>query len=494
MKNLILSIVLLIVNTVYGYSEELTLNQGAVKSLLFHDDVVEVSLSKDQIVSVSVDDDKRKIRVTGQNVGQVIISVNTRSGDQISYAVKVIGVKNNKDLMSEAISELAMIKELSFTPSGSHLIVTGRISSPQTGQQFSEILQKYKNVITDKTEKPFQNPKLIQKVVNKTLQQKGLTNYRIRSIGKILILEGTPRSDDEKELVLRVVRLIDPFIEDGIKDSQARLGETVTIDVMFLEVNRKNDLTIGFDEGPITRRTQIGSFNYPQKKFNIGGGPLTWTVAPFQMMLNLFQEETISKVITNPKIIVRSGEKAEFHSGSEIYVTFYEVKKQESSTVGASEEKEAKTSKVDSGVKLIVTPHVDPLKQIDLNIELSVTDFDINLVSNTPGATISRTKTTISLLDGYSALLTGFKGTRKRKITSRIPLLADIPILGELFKMRKFQSEKTEIMILLTVKSTRLSDDQKSLFKVIEKTRAIPDEMVSLEEEAAGDLVFSIFD
>jgi hypothetical protein len=67
----------------------------------------------------------------------------------------------------------------------------------------------------------------------------------------------------------------------------------------------------------------------------------------------------------------------------------------------------------------------------------------------------------LELRDGQSFALAGLIDNSEQVSLSKIPLLADIPILGELFKSRSFQRNETELLFLATVKIVEpLNPDQ----------------------------------
>jgi hypothetical protein len=78
-----------------------------------------------------------------------------------------------------------------------------------------------------------------------------------------------------------------------------------------------------------------------------------------------------------------------------------------------------------------------------------------------PGLRVRRAKTTLELRDGQSFALAGLIDNTERVNLSKVPLLGDIPILGELFKSRSFQRNETELLFLATIKLVEpLNPDQ----------------------------------
>lgn len=118
------------------------------------------------------------------------------------------------------------------------------------------------------------------------------------------------------------------------------------------------------------------------------------------------------------------------------------------------------------GIKLDFTPTIIDENHIRLDMEPEVSSPDytygIQLQGySIPGLTIRRAKTSLELRDGQSFALAGLIDNKEQVNLSKIPLLADIPILGELFKSRRFQRNETELIFLATVKIVEpLNPDQ----------------------------------
>src|SRR6185295_725377 len=67
-----------------------------------------------------------------------------------------------------------------------------------------------------------------------------------------------------------------------------------------------------------------------------------------------------------------------------------------------------------------------------------------------PGLSTRRAKTSVELRDGQSFALAGLLDNRETKSLSQVPLVSQIPILGNLFKSKSFQKNETELMFIIT--------------------------------------------
>ncbi len=106
----------------------------------------------------------------------------------------------------------------------------------------------------------------------------------------------------------------------------------------------------------------------------------------------------------------------------------------------------------DVGIKLTLTPHVNPDReiQLDLNpsIEAVVEDGQDN--SYTPTISKREVKTTVTVPDRATVVISGLIREDTAKITTKIPLLGDIPFLGVLFRTTSDTKRRTNLLIFVT--------------------------------------------
>ena len=90
---------------------------------------------------------------------------------------------------------------------------------------------------------------------------------------------------------------------------------------------------------------------------------------------------------------------------------------------------------------------------LELEPEVSTIDFANGVRFNgfiIPALKTRRAKTGIELRDGQSFALAGLLDNSETRTLSRIPVVSDIPILGNLFKSKSFQKSETELMFIVT--------------------------------------------
>lgn len=162
--------------------------------------------------------------------------------------------------------------------------------------------------------------------------------------------------------------------------------------------------------------------------------------------------------LAEPNLIAMNGQKASFLAGGEFPIPILQ-------SVNAGQSAITVVFK-EFGVRLEFTPTIIDENHIRLELapEVSSLDFASGVTLQgiiIPGLRVRRAKTTLELRDGQSFALAGLIDNIERVNLSKIPLLGDIPIIGELFKSRSFQRNETELLFLATVKLVEpLNPDQ----------------------------------
>jgi type II secretory pathway component GspD/PulD (secretin) len=104
---------------------------------------------------------------------------------------------------------------------------------------------------------------------------------------------------------------------------------------------------------------------------------------------------------------------------------------------------------VNVGVNLTVTPSVGSDGAITTDLE---TDYStiVNFVNNFPVIGTRRAQSTLRVRDGDSIVIAGLFSDLDAKTISKVPLLGDLPLFGELFKNRQRTHSKDEVVFVVT--------------------------------------------
>lgn len=200
---------------------------------------------------------------------------------------------------------------------------------------------------------------------------------------------------------------------------------------------------IGAPDGKISGDTLGALGSIPQLTAFTAG--VSYFKSGIGAVLNALTTKGLAKILAEPNLLVKSGEKGEFLAGSKIPYNIV------TSTGGT-----ATTSIyfVDIGVKLYFAPEVMENGMIALKIdpaEVSTVQGTL-AVNGYPIIDIRSVKTSAELRDGESLVLAGLLSENTIKTMSKIPLLGDIPILGALFRSTNDSLDEKELVFFITPK------------------------------------------
>ncbi len=109
----------------------------------------------------------------------------------------------------------------------------------------------------------------------------------------------------------------------------------------------------------------------------------------------------------------------------------------------------------DIGIILTVTPHINPagLVILDVTPEISaLTGTTVPISENVDAPVFAKRSATsrVAIQDGQTIVIGGLMEDKKTEDIKKVPILGDIPLLGNLFRRNNTESSKTELLIFLT--------------------------------------------
>lgn len=158
--------------------------------------------------------------------------------------------------------------------------------------------------------------------------------------------------------------------------------------------------------------------------------------------------DTNSNVLATPHLTTMDNEEAFFIVGQEVPIIT-------GTTTGDNNSNPFQTvERQEVGIKLKVTPQINEGDAVQLTIEQEVSS-----VSGATSVDISinkrQIKTTVIVDDGGTIVLGGLIDEDVQESVSKVPLLGDIPIIGNLFKSTSTSKRKRNLMVFLRPKIVR---------------------------------------
>jgi pilus assembly protein CpaC len=246
----------------------------------------------------------------------------------------------------------------------------------------------------------------------------------------------------------------------------------ILLEVKFAEVDRTKLQQFGFNLFSLGAGNTIGSLGTQQFASPTVGGagikgvigaPVTGTTSTFQFsdLLNIFlfrpdlnlgatikdlQQKSVLEILAEPNLMAVNGQKATFLAGGEF--PFPIVQPSQGFTSITIQFKPfgvrldfTGTVSNDNVIRLHVAPEVSTL---DFSNGLTISGFSI------PAISTRRAETEVELKDGQSFGIAGLMDHRAQVQLSKVPGIADIPVLGQLFRSRSINRSNTELMVLVT--------------------------------------------
>ena len=177
--------------------------------------------------------------------------------------------------------------------------------------------------------------------------------------------------------------------------------------------------------------------------------------AVFGTIINAIAADTESNLLATPHIVTLNNQKAKFLVGQEVPVSSGEQ-------LSANFENAFRTvQRQEVGIKLEVTPQVNAQGDVKLFLKQEVSSVAGPVSSRSSDLILNKREfeTTLTVGDGQLLAIGGLLNDDERRTIERIPLLSDIPIIGELFKSRSRSRSKTNLMVFIRPTILRSRED-----------------------------------
>lgn len=238
----------------------------------------------------------------------------------------------------------------------------------------------------------------------------------------------------------------------------------ILVKAKIIDIDRAASKSLGIDWGTggvsATRGGQaytfqpqpilFGQFGAVNQTYSgpLSGGGLN-RISPLAAQLSALISENKARVLSEPSLIVLDGSEGSILVGGEIPIP---VAQSSSGTLGASASVAIEYKPY--GVRLLVGAALvgDKTVQMTVTPEVSELDYGAGLQLSgfsVPALTVRRATSTLQITDGETLVIGGlYRSTESRQV-NKIPLLSQIPVLGEFFKNTTTRKEESELLILI---------------------------------------------
>jgi general secretion pathway protein D len=253
----------------------------------------------------------------------------------------------------------------------------------------------------------------------------------------------------------------------------------VLIEAAIVEVTLDDELEYGVNWRGIEERF-IGTFTDAatgQIVNRFPGFSLSYVNTDIEAALNLLASVTKVEVISRPSLMALNNEPANLQVGDQVPI----VTQSAISVTDPDAPIVNQTTYRDTGIILDVTPRVRAGGIVELEIAQEVSQVARTTSSGIDSPTIQQRKIQSKLLvpSGQSVALGGLISTSRTGGVVGIPILKDIPLLGQLFRTDSRVVERTELLVFITPRiltdgatSVEATDQLRTAFRKLEKDLA----------------------
>lgn len=284
-------------------------------------------------------------------------------------------------------------------------------------------------------------------------------------VNQTLVLDGVVGSPAQAEAVREITKT---FVAGGtiLNRLKVAMPNQVALRVTIAEVSRTLSKELG-----IELQVDSPSFSFHsavtrsfQSALEAG---ISKTVGPMDLAATIqaLEAEGLATVLAEPVLTTVSGETASFLAGGEFPIIGDRNTSQDEETgeVAGGVKIEFKTF----GVSLAFTPTILDDSRISLKVRPEVSQLGTAevVIDGEPSSTLTtrRAETTVELGNGQSMSIAGLLQRNNNLDVTKIPGLADLPILGALFKSDRYRRNETELMIVVTPYIVRPTNERIAL-------------------------------
>ena len=283
-------------------------------------------------------------------------------------------------------------------------------------------------------------------IANEIKRILGYPDIRVVKVNKSVILEGTVNDQYQR---VRAEKIAGAYGEKVVNLLEIAKPVQIRIEAKIVEINRAKTQTLGLQYYSNGNSATPGVFYAGQSQVN-PLAPNTFgnfgTYAPINAQLNLLIQNGYAKLLSQPNMVTLSGDKASMLVGGQIPVPT------------SNQNGQIAIDWKDYGIKLEITAEASLDGIITSNVKAEVSALEWNSVNKVqlganvviPPIRMRRAETSIALASGQTMAIGGLIANDMTRDVTKIPLLGDLPVIGQLFRSTSFTRGESELIILVT--------------------------------------------
>ena len=179
----------------------------------------------------------------------------------------------------------------------------------------------------------------------------------------------------------------------------------------------------------------------------------------FGAIINAVKSDTTSNLLQVPHLVTVDNQEAHSLVGQEIPITTGQALSNNFDNTFRTTQRE------NVGIELTARPQVNSSGTVKLNLRLEVSSIAGPVSSDNSDLILNKREieTTLTVDEGQIAVMGGLLSDEERRTIEKIPLLGDIPVLGNLFKSKAKSRNKTNLMIFIRPTILRSAADSRRI-------------------------------
>lgn len=253
-------------------------------------------------------------------------------------------------------------------------------------------------------------------------------------------------------------------IIQSILEQLDRIPDQVMIETMIIEATLDRSTQFGVEWQFVQERMLgrdikgEGSTNFGLQGANppLQGFRYTLTSGDFTAFLNMLKTDQKFQVLSTPRIFTSNNVQAQINISQRVpYVLSTREDAAGNLTFNYAFE--------DVGIILTVTPRITANGMVTMDVTQTANDLQGFTSFNAPIINQRSAQTSVTVQDGETIILGGIIRSTVSSTVRKVPLLGDIPLLGELFKSTSKENVKTELLVFLTPRIVRNPEEARKL-------------------------------
>lgn len=386
---------------------------SSAELIRFEDSLSDIFVADSDIADVTVNSVNSFYIQAGRPGRTTIIGYDQRGGVSVLFDVHVVvDTKQLEQLIAAVEPEIEV--HATATPQG--ILLRGSLDSPEQAEFIEQIALQYLSSVLDSADAE-----------------------------SVLINQMRVNAANQVNLQVRVAEV------------SRRVGEYISVNLGFEDTG--GSVSFGGATGVRGEGSSAVAFNRSSVAAGVLDSLLAVITKPWgtlYTLLDLLEDEGLLVTLAQPNLTTTSGESAEFFAGGEVPVPGAGGGGAGGGGGGDGVSIISGTVEFkEIGVRLDFTPTILSSGRISLNIEADINEINESYSqtingNRVPGTSERTVSTVVEVASGQNFAIAGLLQNRMSSGTRQVPGLADIPILGALFRSDSFQNSETELVIIVT--------------------------------------------